>query len=77
MDPDQRRQDVFICHAGEQKLEFADLLHTWLTRVHQLRVFMDEHSLQIGCHAPSTMLQELRSAHVGVRLCMIMMHRNL
>ena len=40
------RWDVFLSHAGEQKKEFVDLMHAWLTEVYRLKCFLDEHSLR-------------------------------
>ena len=44
----EAKWDVFLSHAGEQKKEFVDLMHAWLTEVYFLKCFLDEHILWPG-----------------------------
>ena len=61
----QRKPDVIICHAGEQKLDFVDYMHKHLTEIHGLSVFVDEHSLKVADQARIKMQQSLDAATVG------------
>ena len=62
----QSKPDVFICHAGQQKQNFVDYVYTHLTNMHNLSVFVDEHSLKVATHARIQMPQSLDAATVGV-----------
>ena len=58
--------DVFICHAGEDKL-FAHLLCDCLLSLN-LRCFMDEDTLRSGKDPPQTMEAAVRSTQLAVVL---------
>jgi hypothetical protein len=62
---DGKDSPVFIAHAGEQKLTFADYVYVLLRRIHKLEVFLDEHSLEPGRYAPTVMKKKLEAAAVG------------
>ncbi len=57
--------DVSLSHAGEQKKNFVDLMHAWLTELYHQNCFLDEHSLRRGNHSWLQMEKSLRSASVG------------
>ena len=59
----QRKPDVFICHAGEQKPEMVDLMYSHLKYIHGLSVFVDEHSLRPADHARVQMQTKPRCSH--------------
>ena len=61
----EAKLDVFLSHAGEQKKDFVDLIHAWLTEVYRLKCFLDEHSLRRGDYAWLQMEKSLRLASVG------------
>ena len=61
----EEKCDVFLSHAGEQKKDFVDLIYAWLTEVHQLKCFLDEHDLRPGDQAWLQMEKSLRLASVG------------
>ena len=64
----QNELDVFVCHAGEQKQDFVNDLFKHLTEVHGLRVFVDEHSLEVADDARAQVLRSLDAATVGMLL---------
>ena len=64
-DGTEAKWDVFLSHAGEQKKDFVDLMHAWLTEVHRLKCFLDEHSLRRGDFSWEQMEKSLRLAAVG------------
>jgi hypothetical protein len=57
---------VFISHAGEQKRGFVSHLHPALERRCEVRVFLDELSLQPGHHGWSKIVHALENAAVGM-----------
>ena len=58
--------DVFICHAGEDKV-FARMLYEELRR-RGVRCFVDEDSLRVGCNAPQEMKSASERTHIAVVL---------
>lgn len=56
---------MFLAHAGEQKKDIVDLMYAWLTEVHGLNTFLDEHSLLIGMLSGRIMEGSLEDAAVG------------
>jgi hypothetical protein len=63
--------DVFLSHAGEQKLAFVDCLYTLLKNQlpDDISVFMDEHSLEPADPSPwETIVHAARHTRVGKAL---------
>lgn len=63
----EEKWDVVLSHAGEQKKDFADVVHMLLTRGHHLKCFLDEHNLKYGDWSWPQIEKVLRNVSVGKR----------
>ena len=64
----RRRPRVFLAHAGEQKHELVDTIHTLLTKLHGIDTFLDEHSIPVGTEEHLQFIDDqLLAADVGAQ----------
>lgn len=65
----KKKCDVFLSHAGEQKREHVDCVHTIAKYILPgVSVFLDQHSLEFGDDADPEMTKAMNEAAVGM-LC--------
>ena len=65
----RRRPRVFLAHAGEEKHELVDTMHTLLTGLHDINTFLDEHSIPVGTEEHLQFIDnQLLAADVGVQV---------
>ena len=59
---------VFLAHAGEEKHELVDTMHTLLTKLHDINTFLDEHSIPVGTEEHLQFINDqLLAADVGAQ----------
>ena len=58
--------DVFLSHSGTEKREVVSHIEQRLAEKHNIKVFADYKSLQLGDHSPTVIEDAARTAKVGL-----------